>query len=516
MIVSMFLSASAAAQSYNAGLAKYERGDFKGAERALLMAVTKETTKDVKSNTLKLLGICQYMLGNKSGAARSFKDALTMDSNQSIDPADVLDPAVVEYFNRIKKDVLKQEAANKPAPKAAPKNEAPAAPAAPAAPVAAVPGAAATVAAAASAAAATTAGATEAATAPAAAAKGAKKPGTYIIVQADVPDANVMIDGILAGNTGTQIEVDPGLLMIEVNAAGYEPKFQKITAVQGQVSNITIELTKPKKPKKIAKKKARKPRKSAKRKQRNNDDMFGEQQGGPQRAGYDSAADFERDTFNGYQATPPPQAGYPGYGYNQPYEQPYTAPPVAMNEPGYNDRYEARATDNNNYFIAVLPFGAGQFQNRNVAGGILFFAAEAGSLAFYLLQDKEAKTTEDELILYKQQKEAEEEELSEEDLAYIKDTEDYIAKTRQKSKYGIYGFGLLWVAGAVEAIINDPVAKASKQRRRYVRPGYGMKSDSNPVLPPEERYYKAEWQVRLLPEAGHREESLKLQWDLRF
>src|SRR5690606_30495759 len=68
----------AEAQSYGAGYARYQKGDFKGAAKALRAALRKKAPRGTRANTLKLLGICYYMLGQKGPASKSFKLALNL------------------------------------------------------------------------------------------------------------------------------------------------------------------------------------------------------------------------------------------------------------------------------------------------------------------------------------------------------------------------------------------------------------------------------------------------------
>lgn len=467
------------AQTYDAGHAKYERGDFKGAERALQIAAEKETAKLAKASILKLLGICQYMLGNRSEASKSFREAVALDSTVTIKPGEVLDDTVIDYFSRIKKETTKS------------------APTATTATIKHTPS-----------------------TTPDKAAT--KAAGTFIIVQSDVPDANVMIDGILAGSTNTKIEVEPGMLMIEISSARHEAKFQKVNTIEGTTTNVTVDLAKTKKIKKVAKQREKKPKKTSRKKPKN-DDLFGETQP-PQRAGYNPAMEFDQDT-GGTAYAPGYHQPYYQQPYQQPYayEQPYAPPPRISMHDAYEDDYETRAPSHNNYFIALLPFGAGQFQNRSIAAGILFFAAEAGALGFYYMQDKDAKETAAELNAFIQEKADNGDELTVEDETYINDTKAYVTNTRNKSKYGLYGFGAAWIAGIVEAIINDPLANASRQSRRRSPNRYGLIDHTQILVAPEDRDYKRDWQVQLIPHtsknvANHRldSETFKLQWTLEL
>ena len=111
LCLSLFFATSGLAQSYNAGLTKYQRGDYKAAERSLLQALSKEMPDQTRASSYKVLGICQYKLGNKNGAKKSFKSAIALDANLTIEESEVIDPTVISHFKRAKKEYI---AANPP------------------------------------------------------------------------------------------------------------------------------------------------------------------------------------------------------------------------------------------------------------------------------------------------------------------------------------------------------------------------------------------------------------------
>jgi hypothetical protein len=497
LIVIFFYQSHVHGQSYDAGFTKYQRGDFKGAERSLLQALSKDMPASSKASSYKILGICQYNLGNKNGAIKSFKAGLALDNGLSIAASEVIDASVVDFFKKTKQEYM---LANPPP--------------APVAPVAAVPTPTIPVASKVPVAGPDISSGSPVETPASNKNAGKKAGGTFVVVESTNPEANVMIDGIRAGSVNSQIEVEPGPIAVEIIAVGMEPKIETIEAIKDQINTIAVELTKPQKQKKMAKKKQKK-----RKKRSAEDDMFAK---GSKKSGYNPAEEFESDTGLSpyapapvtYQPQPPAVA--PGYG-----------PQVAVN-PGapYGSNYQVYAPAHGNYFVAVLPFGAGQFQNRNVLMGIGFFGAEVGSLYYYYSKSKSAKNSENTLKTLKEEKAANGEELTEDDQIFVQESEAYINNLKKNSSYGLYGFGALWVIGAIEAIVNDPISSAAGQApMRGPRPGrYGdTKTQNNTrLLSHDERYYKKDWTVHILPEQEIRSDGssdaggMKLFLGLKF
>ena len=63
---SIITTVAEAATAYAEGYSKYQKGDFKGAEKSLMLALKGKMTKLEQAKTLKLLGICQFMANKKS------------------------------------------------------------------------------------------------------------------------------------------------------------------------------------------------------------------------------------------------------------------------------------------------------------------------------------------------------------------------------------------------------------------------------------------------------------------
>ncbi|MGE0174247.1 MAG: tol-pal system YbgF family protein [Oligoflexales bacterium] len=96
------------AQSLNDGMALYLKGNFEGAESALAAASQRESRPAERSKIFKLLGIVQYMQGNKGGAAQSFRSAISINPNISISTAEVLDESILPFFKEQRRHAAKK------------------------------------------------------------------------------------------------------------------------------------------------------------------------------------------------------------------------------------------------------------------------------------------------------------------------------------------------------------------------------------------------------------------------
>lgn len=485
----------AEASTYAAGYSKYQKGDFKGAEVALRQSLRKKMNRATMGKTYKLLGICQYMLGNKNGATVSFRRAIQLVPATRVSPSEVLDETVVGFFNGVKSKFGKAAQA-KQATKVKSTKPAPA-PAQPSS---------------------------------SSGSKPQKK--TFLKVLSNAPNASIAIDGILAGQANSLINTDPGKVTIEVTAPGYRPKTVSVNVTANQENTVTVTLLKPQpkpkpkpkpkvkpqpkqKPKQnLAKVKKKKKKKGNKYAPDPGGDMFAGNGGGGGPPGPDLASQFDADAGGygappGYSAPPPGYAAPPGYGapppvyyapppptYYAPPPPTYYAPPPPPPPPpadpyaggGYVDPNGGAPVDNapdpaappsagenggssgNNLFISLLPFGAGQFQNGSVVLGLFFLGAEGAAIYYYMKNTKDADAfaaSANTYIKENCQSEDSDEEVCQK---FQADSTAYVSDLRKKAQMGIAGFVGLWVVGAAEAIINEPKpepATKKKKQRRY-------------------------------------------------
>lgn len=543
------------ASTYAQGNGKYQKGDFKGAETALRQALQRNLPKAEKIKTLKLLGICQYMLGNKGGAASSFKQALALNPGLTIAQSEVLDDSVIPYFNS-------QKSAPRPSAAAKPAYPPPKPASAPSAPLAGT--------------------------------KPLKQ--TFLKVLSNVPTAQISIDGIIAGGANSLINTDPGKVQIEVTSPGYITRKINVNVVKNRENTVTINLEKPKpKPKKpkpklqpsapsgpttvAATKPGKRPGKRPGKKAggKNNvyaptpgDDLFIDDaaatgsdtsSGGGGGGGPDLAQQFEMESGTGYGAPPPgygtPPAATPGYGYQPPpvyyapppptyYAPPptyYTPPPppppagdpyagayqdpgappdpagaAGPADPGGSDRSEKKSSNKGPSTLMLIgPFGLGQFVTDRPLFGLLVMGAQAGGLYFWYSQMNLANQTATDTTTYLNANCNESNgTLSDEEKARCSDFRNqrqaYVDDLNSKAMMGMGLFAVAWAGGAIEALIYDP-PKPKKKRKKKSRYG-GFSSYSGEEAPyfslldepPENRTERAStdfrWDMGVLPREG--------------
>ena len=221
----------AVAQSFAVGFAKYQRGDFKGAEQSLVQALSTKPSPAESAKILKILGISQYMLGNRNGAAASFTKALSISPSLRVSAGEVLDESVIAFFEKQRATLAstgkretppsRAQAARNPKKNPAPQ-PAPSKQQTPSRSVASRDGN----------------GATQ-----------AKK--TVLKVMSNVAGAQISIDGILAGRPGELINTEPGVVPVEVKATGYITKSLSVNITKDRENTINVNLEKipPPKPK---------------------------------------------------------------------------------------------------------------------------------------------------------------------------------------------------------------------------------------------------------------------------
>lgn len=562
-VLSLVVGANvAAASTYATGNAKYQKGDFRGAETALKAALRKPLGRAEKAKTLKLLGICQYMLGDKNGAASSFKQALAAVPTLSVAASEVLDESVIGFFN-----------AQKTAPKSA------------AAPRPVAPGPAAGI------------------------ASGKPLKQTFLKVLSNVTTAQVSIDGIIAGGVNSLINTDPGTVQIEVTATGYIPRKINVNVAKNRENAITVNLDKPKpKPKPQPKSKpklkpsapaggatvavARPGKKPGKKSGKKGnvyaptpgDDLFIDEAagtgtdtggGGGGGGGPDLAQQFEMESGGGYGAPPPGYGATPGYGappgyaaptpaYGYGYAQPppvyyapppqtYYTPPPPPPPPGdpYGGAYQdpagvadpagaaadpagaetssGKSSKKNEPSTLMLmgPLGLGQFMTDRPLFGLLFLGAEIGGLYYWKMQTDAATATANETTAYLQANCASSEgaplsaEQSEKCNTFRNERQAYVDGLNSQAMMGIGAFGVLWAGGALEALMYDPPKAKKKKKKKTRYGGFSETSGKSPAFalldePPENQGERLpadfRWDMGVLPHSpgvGYDAESMR-------
>ena len=168
-----------------------------------------------------------------------------------------------------------------------------------------------------------------------------------------------------------------------------------------------------------------------------------------------------------YAAPAYPSPPMNAYGASNPYEEEYEAgdgslPPGGGYSPPAGGGYRARARDNGrSSFLALLPFGVGQYQNSHAIKGTLFLLAEIGVPAFgYFYYDSVIKSAQ-KVFEESRAIEAESEYTDQEKndleagrVATLKKFADY-------QLYCYYATGAIYLLGVIDAFvfINDAPAR---------------------------------------------------------
>lgn len=525
----------AEAQTYNEAFGLYIKNDFKGAEKTLVAALKIAKMPGDKMKIYKLLGIVQFMQGRKPQAQAAFKRALAIDPELEINEDEALDESVIPFFKQIaaanknpattKKMAVKTPKGTKGAPPAAVTSNENAPKAGPT--------------------------------------YGKPINGTKIIIESNVKNAKVSVDGILAGNANTPIEVDPGVREITLQAKGYKTKNAKLKAMKNRESRFTLNLEKPQPPKpKVdpnikqqqavadAGVKGSKGAKAKGRKSKGKTDdvvlpgldksMFKDETEAAlpdDSGGRDLAAEFQYETGAAVQSQGPapmqPQqpvviqqpapgqvvAGQPGYAaapattvvvqappqvYQPPpvYAQPQAYPPYAAPPPAaaplpppappapdyYGDPPDSvtgedssgdagggnakssskpKSSKKPSLFIALLPGGAGQFQNGDTLLGVAFAAAQGAGFYMYYSGSQDAARNETNYKQYLSEVEAKTRtEDPDYDTAY-QNFKKQAASQQQTGMLVMAGAYAASVGQAIYAMPSDTPTKKKKKRRRY-------------------------------------------------
>ena len=433
-----FEMANASTSAVQAARRKFQDGDISSAQKDLSSLIQ---SKRVQGNNLeeaqKLLGVCQYLMGNVVGATASFEAVLKRNPRAKLNPRDVMDPSIQVLFAKIQSNTRSRG-------RSPGKVERPAAAVA----LRAKP-------------------APQSPNGEMESKRGTRFTGIFVRVNAK--DATVFSNGIFIGTNNQDISLDPGSHKISIAAQGFEEVTRAFEVKKGERLTLTVELLKEGERQRraalaaaqaraVRMEKAREQaRASADRRRqellikREEQKALAEQraldrqiameeararrealglgaatQGNP--AGGSLADEFYQDQSGGMYGAPPPAQGYGAY--NQPqYAPPAYAPPPGQNPyganpygqgayaapPGYppaqqvQPQYQAPQEVPNMYtsrdkkqpkrkpssgksvFLAILPFGAGQFQNGDVGLGLGFFVIDAGGIGMYFWGSTSAK-----------------------------------------------------------------------------------------------------------------------------
>lgn len=195
---------------YKAGLLHYTRGEFQDSVLQLQKALASgRISRDEKMNAHKFLGLSLFTLGRLDEAEQNFVKCLTLDRNCSIRADEALDESVIPFFKSVK------ERLENPSP--TPRSPIAAITATPSAPQAAAPS-------------------------PPLVTSSSSGTGTRIVVQSNVKNAQILMDGILAGPVGTTLSAAPGTIEIEVQAPGYINRRLKLPVKRDLLNTFQVDL----------------------------------------------------------------------------------------------------------------------------------------------------------------------------------------------------------------------------------------------------------------------------------
>ncbi len=116
--------------------------------------------------------------------------------------------------------------------------------------------------------------------------------------------------------------------------------------------------------------------------------------------------------------------------------------------------------------VALLPLGAGQFQNQSYLLGTGFALGELGALGYAYLASQDAAQAMNNLAVANQRDDLSDDQKSE----YEGSINQYVSGKKQEQLIAFGTFALLWITGSTEAILNFhsslPPPRIQKNRRR--------------------------------------------------
>ncbi|MEY4630867.1 MAG: hypothetical protein RIQ81_987 [Pseudomonadota bacterium] len=271
--------------------AQYARGDCTGATSAIGQFLRQKVSPADAAKAWKILGVCAGRMGKSELATRNFKTALGFDRTTRLTTQEAADPRVTKSF---------AAAGGNPAGVAAQKSQRP----------------------------------------PALSTGQQKitKPNllkqTTLSVKSNVPGAIVTQDGIILGPVGSTFEVEPGNLVIEVSAPGYQAKKTRVAARANTPNQVSVNLDKaivkqPPRPKPQPKQPSNQRQAVASRP--GGKSPQGAQAGKSQKSG----SKLFGDDFAGTTSNAPPAGVQPGRRQAAP-QRPAGRPNVPSYEPGYD------------------------------------------------------------------------------------------------------------------------------------------------------------------------------------
>lgn len=110
------VASAAPAGTYAAARERFANGDLEGTKKileSLIVPKQKVTGKELEE-TLKLWGVCKFLLGDYDGAEKIFGVVLRRNVDAKLQPQDILDPAILTMFEAVRMQA-KDAKGNEPA-----------------------------------------------------------------------------------------------------------------------------------------------------------------------------------------------------------------------------------------------------------------------------------------------------------------------------------------------------------------------------------------------------------------
>jgi hypothetical protein len=192
IILWLTLGHQAHAQSWKSGQQLLMKNNAKAAQAQLSTALKQVKSKQELAEVLKLLGVAHYMLGNKNAAAQAFQRAKAANPAVNLTEAEVLDESVILLFKKVAPPI----------------------------------------------------GRSQATPARSLSATRQKAKKTLIKVESNVTNSTILIDGIASGKSGDEIDVDPGVVEIQVVSPGYRSVRSKLKVEKNTTSLVKVTLEK--------------------------------------------------------------------------------------------------------------------------------------------------------------------------------------------------------------------------------------------------------------------------------
>lgn len=224
---------------------------------------------------------------------------------------------------------------------------------------------------------------------------------TGIYVTTNVARATIFEGGIFIGSQDQEIALNPGRHSITLTAEGKKDLVTTFNLRSGERLKLNLKLESPPAPKPVV---VAQPQQQQRQQQQNSPtggrllDEFNRDGVAQPPAYYPPPGYAQQPAY--YPPPPPPPAYYP-YPYNYPPPAPPPAPyghertpeeDLVYTEPYHDDSRRMRSSPSggSNAFLALLPFGVGQFQNGSVLKGTFFLVAEAVALGtgFYFIMQR--------------------------------------------------------------------------------------------------------------------------------